>query len=101
MTRRATNMFVCNIRFIRLGHAYKRRQATPSGVRSALGAVWGHNTSAAQGWRACRPPDGHAHRRAAKGKATLCKQIAGASAVPLGYKARVCHIIVCCRRDPT
>lgn len=65
-----------------------------NGVRSGVGAT----LAQAQG---CRPPDGHAHTRAAKGKATLCKQIAGASAVPLGYKARVCHIIVCCRRDPT
>lgn len=97
MTRRATNMFVCNIRFIRLGHAYKRRQATPKRGALRYSGV-GATLAQAQG---CRPPDGHAHRRAAKGKATLCKQIAGASAVPLGYKARVCHIIVCCRRDPT
>lgn len=94
MTRRATNMFVCSIRFIRLGHAY-RCKVTPE-VRGARGG----STTTGAGLPP-RPPARWSRTQAsAKGKATLCKQIAGAS-VPLRYKARVSHIIVCCRRDPT
>lgn len=78
-------MFVC-IRldlFDWVTHTGARLPRT--GVFLDVGATSTSTPSQAQSFH--RPPDGHAHRRAAKGKATLSKQIAGASAVPLGYKA--------------
>lgn len=74
MTRRATNMFVCTIRFIRLGHTYIR--ITPTTPKR--GALWcGGDTNTSLGLPpTTEPPDGNAHMCTAKGKATLCKQIA-------------------------
>ncbi|CAH0729388.1 unnamed protein product, partial [Brenthis ino] len=93
MTRRAANMFVC-IRLDLFDWVTHTSAALPRRGCIVVGAH--HYTRSATTARQMV-----AHTHAAKGKATLCKQIAGVSAVPLGYKAGVCHMIVCCRHDPT
>lgn len=86
MTRRATNMFVCITLDLFDWVTHTGLEATPKrGACRCGGDTTTDTFRVATAWRR-RPPDGHTHNRGMKGKATLCKQIAGASAVPLGYK---------------
>lgn len=84
MTRRPANMFVC-IRLDLFDWVTHTRAPLPR--RGDAGRGWGRHAYTRTTRQMSRT-----HARP-KGKATLCKQIAGVSAdaVPLGYKAGVCH----------